>query len=750
VVVEPEEGVGIGNEHYFKPGPMSILPLRRVFIEREVQPEILNLLSTDQVSDLFDIYFDKMHRHIPVLSRDFHTPSLVCSRSPFLLTAICTIASRFYKKAPELYSKLSVYAKKLMFDVPSKGYKSVEIVQAYLLLTCWCLGPEERFEQDRTWLLLGLAIRTATDLNLQRKSIITSGDSEETRAREKEIVNRERCWLLCFVLDRSFSAQLGKPWTIREDYIIRNCHRDSWLSQRDSQDSDLPLSAYVNLQQIMSRALDTLYSSTTTASGLMIQCDYPLVLRSVQEQLDLWVSEWISAFIYQPYSEELKQIYTASGHFYYSYSCLVLNSFGLQNALEYSPVDLAFFFAKVYHAAMNCLDITENDMAQHGHLEYLPDSQFVMISYAVLSLLKLIRPEFRSLHPNQQAILTRVSGIADLLARTAVDATHTPALYAVLLKSLISAKAEELKTDSKNVVLANGIMSRPGSPSGGMFDSAMGHLGPGNGQTGGNGPQGNFVSHDGAVPSNALWNHGPQRHFNAFGSNSAANSPARASHPGRAGGAGGDGGPTNVDQAGGGAYLSYQIGMLMDPTMAISVPDGGGNTFGLSGPQPVLTMPSSHQHAQAQGRQRDQQAAGGQQHSQQRMQNSMATTAPSAAPTPLTPWPMPSMHSGAANNGPTPQVGQGPPPTGITPHGTPHAMGHGGTGTGGGGFDDYSGLLGMDGYGAWDSSLLMPGFGLGQLELSGGLVHGQWGSGFISPSMGMTPSHSRQASPRPS
>ncbi len=65
---------------------------------------------------------------------------------------ICTIASRFYKKCPDLYPKLSVYAKKLMFDVPSKGYKSVEVVQAYLILTCWCLGPEERFEQDRTWL----------------------------------------------------------------------------------------------------------------------------------------------------------------------------------------------------------------------------------------------------------------------------------------------------------------------------------------------------------------------------------------------------------------------------------------------------------------------------------------------------------------------------------------------------------------------------------------------------------------------
>jgi hypothetical protein len=108
-------------------------------------------------------------------------------------------------------------------------------------------------------------------------------------------------------------------------------------------------------------------------------------------------------------------------------------------------------------------------------------------------------------------------------------------------------------------------------------------------------------------------------------------------------------------------------------------------------------------------------------------------------------------------------------PSNVTPQGTPHGGGLGPPGTGGG-FDDYGGLLGMDGFGAWDSSLLMPvsgvwtklcalladpidrcqGFGLGQLELSGGLVHGQWGSGFISPNMGMTPSQSRQASPRAS
>ncbi len=206
---------------------------------------------------------------------------------------------------------------------------------------------------------------------------------------------------------------------------------------------------------------------------------------------------------------------------------------------------------------------------------------------------QLIRPEFRSLHTNQSAILTRVTAIADLLARTAVDPTHTPALYAVLLKSLISAKAEEIKSDSKNVVLANGIVSRPGSPSASIFDSYNGPMGghsmgmPGN-------PTHPQAYMDGALPPNALWNGSSIHHPNAY-SNSAAISPARFGNgPSRmmTSRQGENGRSGNMNEAGNGAYLSYQIGMLMDPTMAISVPDGGGNTFGLSGSQPYVEGPS--------------------------------------------------------------------------------------------------------------------------------------------------------------
>lgn len=72
---------------------------------------------------------------------------------------VCSIASKFYTAKPDLHPKLTELAKKLAFSVPAKGYKSVEIVQAYLMLALWGCGAVERYEQDRTWLLLGMAIR---------------------------------------------------------------------------------------------------------------------------------------------------------------------------------------------------------------------------------------------------------------------------------------------------------------------------------------------------------------------------------------------------------------------------------------------------------------------------------------------------------------------------------------------------------------------------------------------------------------
>lgn len=186
-----------------------------------------------------------------LLDADWHTPSFVFSRSAFLFTCVCTVAAKFYTKRPELHAKCLAIAKKVALDCIGRGYKSVEIVQGFLLLVMWN-QPSERWEEDKTWIFSGIAIRMAQDLNLHRKSVAslpgnTNRDDPAVIDREKEIINRERTWFLCFAVDRSLSAQMGKPYTIREDWIIRNCRL--WSLQRLSKPWDIGISALVDLQK---------------------------------------------------------------------------------------------------------------------------------------------------------------------------------------------------------------------------------------------------------------------------------------------------------------------------------------------------------------------------------------------------------------------------------------------------------------------------------------------------------------------
>ena len=68
---------------------------------------------------------------------------------------------------------------------------------------------------------------------------------------------------------------------------------------------------------------------------------------------------------------------------------LVVNSFGLQNALERSPVDMAHFFSRTYTSAVACATLVRDELGPKGFLRYSPDTHFVQCSYAVLSLLKV-------------------------------------------------------------------------------------------------------------------------------------------------------------------------------------------------------------------------------------------------------------------------------------------------------------------------------------------------------------------------
>ncbi|TFK90305.1 hypothetical protein K466DRAFT_574338 [Polyporus arcularius HHB13444] len=473
--------VGVASDVYFKPGPMTILPLRRLYIERQVQPEMLSFVSTEEVVALFKIYFDHLNVQAPLLDPDFHTPSLVCSRSPFLLTSICAAASRFYEARSDLHAKLSELARKLVFQVPARGYKSVEIVQAYIINVLWGCGPVQRYEQDQTWMLLGMAIRMATDLNLHRRSTVQNVDTPEGRGRLREVRNRERTWIMCFCLDRSFSAQMGKPYSIKEDYMIRNASQ--WARSPGFQPSDSALAAYADLQRILTRSLDLLYSGTTNSSGLQVDCDFLLVIKTMETQLLAWHHEWLNLRnVSAGESGDVQKYRMLIANFYFHYAMLTINAFGLQNALERSAVDIGHFFARCHSSAVSCASIYKDEMGPAGFLRHAPDSHFVMGSYAVLSLLKLIRPEFQAFLDHEEKTIAIVRDVANTFDQVAVGPLHTPALYSCFLRALISARTDgsanqdgqqQQQTDSELAASHDGAAASSSSNS-----SSSGHAHP--------------------------------------------------------------------------------------------------------------------------------------------------------------------------------------------------------------------------------------------------------------------------------
>lgn len=105
--------------------------------------------------------------------------------------------------------------------------------------------------------------RIATDLNLHQPSS-TKITSEK---HEREILNRTRTWMICFNLDRSTSTQLGKPSTIKEDFIIRNS-TDWYKRSAYNLPYDVHLCAYTELLRLVTRFHEEVYSDQSVSNGL--------------------------------------------------------------------------------------------------------------------------------------------------------------------------------------------------------------------------------------------------------------------------------------------------------------------------------------------------------------------------------------------------------------------------------------------------------------------------------------------------
>lgn len=75
-----------------------------------------------------------------------------------LKTPVCAIASRYYTPRRAIYKYAMHFAKVLAGSYLVNGWKTVELCQAYILLSTFSM-PAKKWEEDRSRLYLELAIR---------------------------------------------------------------------------------------------------------------------------------------------------------------------------------------------------------------------------------------------------------------------------------------------------------------------------------------------------------------------------------------------------------------------------------------------------------------------------------------------------------------------------------------------------------------------------------------------------------------
>lgn len=147
-------------------------------------------------SDDGDRFLQHFNAFVCVLDPDLHTFQYVQERSSALLTVMLAASAKAFN--PGLYVALQNHAEKLLMESFSKGIKTPEIVQAFVLNTYW-----KQPDDTRSWSLIGYSIRLCMDLGWHKLSVMHETDiSSASELEKRQRRNIQRTWLVLFVYDR--------------------------------------------------------------------------------------------------------------------------------------------------------------------------------------------------------------------------------------------------------------------------------------------------------------------------------------------------------------------------------------------------------------------------------------------------------------------------------------------------------------------------------------------------------------------
>ncbi|KAF7329166.1 hypothetical protein MKEN_00177200 [Mycena kentingensis (nom. inval.)] len=424
-----EDNVGVANASYFRPGPSTDLNKRTQLIQAHSPPEIVlhGLVTPEDVEELFEIFYTHINPFIALLDPALHTSETTFVRCPFLFTVVCAIAARYHPSKAEIYPVAMHFAKNAAAAALVDGWKSVEICQAYILMSIYGV-PTQKWDEDRGWVYAGLAIRLAMDLDLHEVAARADGDGDDAEQRER--LNRSRVWVVCFVLDRSLAIQSGKPATIKDDFILRHGGDDWYKMSPLRGPHDLYLTCHASLLRLVTSFREDVFSDPLSPTGLNRRIDIRALTLTYEANLTRLVEEWTRRLDEEVARSDADLVLARSLFaLVAAYSRLMMLFIGFSKSADMSLRTMCLESAK------KVVRSTVDDLAQDEDIKYAPDEYFAMSAFAASFLLKNLRPAFAD---ETEDILNLVARLIGSLSTLAIDARHTPSLYACFLTRLMS------------------------------------------------------------------------------------------------------------------------------------------------------------------------------------------------------------------------------------------------------------------------------------------------------------------------
>ncbi|PPJ58426.1 hypothetical protein CBER1_09293 [Cercospora berteroae] len=181
-----------------------------------------NTLTEQQLTDLYQIYFDSYHPFMPVLNADLSYKAYY-DEHPLLHWTIVAIAARRQEFKPGLFMELQRPLEELLWTTLSQVPQSYHVTKALALLCTWPL-PTSSTSQEPTMMLCGIMFQLAMQHGLHRPSHAQDFSRFRVDLRDEDVADRLNTWAAVNIVAQNVSTGNGQPPLARWAWFTYGLH----------------------------------------------------------------------------------------------------------------------------------------------------------------------------------------------------------------------------------------------------------------------------------------------------------------------------------------------------------------------------------------------------------------------------------------------------------------------------------------------------------------------------------------------